>query len=329
MSYALPTVETWHSLLRSTISPQALIEAAQRHRLTALGIVDQATTLGHVPLARAARDSGIHIVYGASLTLDDGHRLRVLARNDAGYCNLCRLVSLQAGGQARLAWQTIHDHRAGLYLLCGGRQGRLWQAVKANDERVLWLLARLQSLAEHEDAFVIEAQHYWTDGDAEHRTLRALLNLTERSGVRAIATHVVQVLQPAEGSKHRLVAAIDHQLSFWSEDERLPAWRSREPSRYCLPEPQSWHQRWEGFEHLVAGSAAVLNDCQVELLGRRRFPGASLPPARIYDDLWSRAFNGLKQRYGQVRPDLIQRLTHAARVRNRLAAVLCPRDLSG
>ena len=113
--YALPTVETWYSLLRSTISPQALIEAAQRRKMSALGIVDQATTLGHVPMAKAARDSGIHIAYGASLTLDDGHRLRVLARNETGYRNLCRLVSLQAGGQTTLAWQAIHDHRSGLY----------------------------------------------------------------------------------------------------------------------------------------------------------------------------------------------------------------------
>ena len=39
-------------------------------------------------------------------------------------------------------------------------------------------------------------------------------------------------------------------------------------------------------------------------------PVRRCPPAAIYDELWSRAFNGLKLRYGEVRPDLIARLTH-------------------
>jgi DNA polymerase III alpha subunit len=310
VTYALATIRTWFDLLQSTIAPQALLDAAQRLKMPAIGVVDHATTLGHVPLAKAARETGVHVAYGATITLDDGHPLRLLARNEVGYGNLCRLVTFQAQGQVRLPWQTLHDHRAGLYLLCGGRHGRLWHTLAAGDDRVLWLLARLVALAEREDAFVIEAQQMPGDGPAEHRTLRALLDLAAHAGVRAIATHEVQVLQPAESPKHRLVAAIDHQLTFWAEDQRLPPWRAREPSRVALPEPRDWHRTWEGLEHLVAGSAALLRDCQVELLGRRRFPGASLAAARIYDDLWSRAFSGLKQRYGQVRPDLIQRLTH-------------------
>lgn len=63
MSYALPTVETWYSLLRSTIEPQALLDLAQQRNMHALGIVDHATTLGHVPIAMAARDTGVHIAY--------------------------------------------------------------------------------------------------------------------------------------------------------------------------------------------------------------------------------------------------------------------------
>lgn len=308
MTYALATITTWYDLLQSTIAPQALLDTAQRLKMPAIGVIDHATTLAHVPLARASRDTGVHVVYGTTLMLDDGYPLRLLARTNAGYRNLCRLVSLQAGGQPRLPWQTLHDHRSGLYLLSGGRHGRLWHALAAGDERVLWLLARLQALAEREDAFVIEAQQFAGDGPAEHQTLRTLLELAERSGVRAIATHDVQVLQPAESSKHRLVTAIDHQLTFWSEDERLPPWRHREPSRVALPTPSDWHRTWEGLDHLVAGSAAVLRDCQVELLGRRRFPGASLPSEQIFDDLWSRAFSGLKHQYGQVRPQMMERL---------------------
>ena len=311
MTYSIATVTTHFDLLHSTIGPQALLDAAQRLRLEALGIVDRATTLGHVPVARAARETGVHVAFGATLLLEDGYPLRLLARTDTGYRNLCRLVSLQAAGQTRLPWDALHTYRHGLYLLCGGRGGRLWQAVAAGDDaRVLWLLGRLQSLAERDDHFIVEAQQDDRDATDEHLALRRLLELAGQTGARCIATHDVQVLNGGDGSKHRLVSAIDCQASFWADDERLPPWRAREPSRFRLPEPDAWRRRWEGLEHLVAGSAVVLRDCQVELLGRKRFPGTSLPAARIYDGLWSRAFNGLKRRYGQVRPDLIQRLTY-------------------
>ena len=105
MSYAAATVETWYSLLRSTISPRALLDAAQRLKLPALGIVDRATTLGHVPVAQAARDTGVHVAFGASIMLEDGHPIRLFARNEAGHRNLARLVSLQAQGQGRVPWQ--------------------------------------------------------------------------------------------------------------------------------------------------------------------------------------------------------------------------------
>src|SRR5688500_8582989 len=118
MTYSLATITTWFDLLQSTIAPQALLDAAQRLRMPAIGIVDHATTLAHVPLAKAARDTGVHVAYGTTITLDDGYPLRLLARNETGYRSLCRLVSLQASGQARLPWQTLHDHRSGLYILC-------------------------------------------------------------------------------------------------------------------------------------------------------------------------------------------------------------------
>ena len=212
--------------------------------------------------------------------MTDGHPLRILARNDEGYRNLSRLVSIQAQGQPRLPWEALQAYHAGLYLLCGGRRGRLWHDLVAGDDRILWTLARLQSLADREDHFVVEVQQDDSGSAATYHTLRALLRLVEHAGVRAIATHDVQVLRPADASRHRLVTAIDHQLNFWAEDVRLPPWRAREPSRFALPTAATWHQRWHGLEHLVAGSAAVLGDCQVELLGRRRFPGATLPASR-------------------------------------------------
>src|SRR5919199_522170 len=235
LHYSLATVSTWYDLLQSTIAPPELLETAQRLHLDAIGVVDQATTLGHVPLARAARATSIHLVYGTTLIMADGHPLRLLARTEEGYRNLARLVSTQASGLSRLPWETLQTYNRGLYLLCGGRRGRLWHDLLAGDERILWTLARPQPLPDRENHFSTEVQQDETDGLLERRTLQRLLALVEQAGERAIATHDIRVLRPTDASRHRLVSAIDHQLSFWAEDARLPVWRAREPSRYALP----------------------------------------------------------------------------------------------
>jgi hypothetical protein len=36
------------------------------------------------------------------------------------------------------------------------------------------------------------------------------------------------------------VSAIDHQLTFWTDDTRLPPWRAKQPSRYALPTEAQW-----------------------------------------------------------------------------------------
>ncbi len=310
MSYALPTITSCYDLLRSTIEPQALIDTAERLKLTALGLVDHATTLGHVPLARAARDSSVHVAYGTTLILEDGLPLRFLARTDDGYRNLTRLISTQASGQARLSWDLVRDQRHGLYLLCGGRRSRIWQAVARRDAHMLKLLARLQSLAERPEYFLVECQQYADDTVADGETLRQLLELAGRSGARCIATQDVYVLPQEDGRTHRLLRAIGQQTTFASADAELPTWQRGQPSRYALPDAKTWHQRWDGLAHLVAGSAVILRDCQVELLGKRRFPGATLPVTQVYDLLLSRAFAGTRQQYAVLTRELTERLIH-------------------
>ncbi|GAC1639269.1 MAG: error-prone DNA polymerase DnaE2 [Herpetosiphon sp.] len=309
MTYSLATVRTYYDLLNSLVAPEPLIEAAQRHQLIALGVIDR-TTLSHVRLALAVRDTGIHLVFGATITMADGFPLRILARNSDGYRSLCRLVSAQAQGQLRLPYEMLRTEQKGLYILCGGRRGRLWQAVLHNEDRALWTLARLQSYAEHDDRFIVECQQLPGDREADIAALQRLIKLAARVGVRCIASHDVSMPRNEDAARHRLVHAMERRSSFWSADPALPGWQQDWKTVYTLPDPQAWHRHWEGLEHLVAGSTAVLRDCQVEILGARRFPGATLPTQQVYDTLWTRAFLGLRQRYNHLTPLLMKRLHH-------------------
>ncbi|MFN2592099.1 MAG: PHP domain-containing protein, partial [Candidatus Dormibacteria bacterium] len=95
-----------YSFLEGTASPRALVAAAARRGIGALGLCDRNGLYGAVTFMAAARDAGIHPIIGAELDLTDGSRLRFLARDRTGYRQLCRTISLAqlagAKGQPRL-----------------------------------------------------------------------------------------------------------------------------------------------------------------------------------------------------------------------------------
>src|ERR1035437_2718493 len=95
-----------YSFLEGSASPRTLVAAARELGIEALGLCDRNGLYGAVGFLEAARKAGIRGVIGAELDLDDGDRLRLVARNRDGYRQLSRAISAAqlAGvkGQPRL-----------------------------------------------------------------------------------------------------------------------------------------------------------------------------------------------------------------------------------
>ncbi|RME85334.1 MAG: DNA polymerase III subunit alpha, partial [Caldilineae bacterium] len=84
---------SYYSLLDGASSPAELVHRAAALGMPALAITDHDGLYGAVAFWRAARDAGLHPVIGAEVTLKDGAHLTLLAETQAGYSNLCRLIS--------------------------------------------------------------------------------------------------------------------------------------------------------------------------------------------------------------------------------------------
>ena len=95
-----------YSFLQGSSSPRALVDAAARLGIPALGLCDRNGLYGSVAFVVAARAAGIHPVIGTELELADGQSIRLIARDRRGYQQLSRTISAAqlAGekGQPRL-----------------------------------------------------------------------------------------------------------------------------------------------------------------------------------------------------------------------------------
>ena len=81
------------SFLRGASHPEELVERAAQLGYAALAITDECSVAGVVRAHVAAKESGLKLIVGAELRLDDGLRCVLLAQNRAGYGQLCRLIT--------------------------------------------------------------------------------------------------------------------------------------------------------------------------------------------------------------------------------------------
>ena len=134
------------SFLDGASSPEEMAETAALMGHTALALTDHDGLCGSLAFAHAARAAGVRPITGAEVTLADGSHLTLLAATEAGYANLCRLLTI-AHADTRpppdrrplppaLDRAALAAHGEGLVCLTGcARHGLVPRLVRAGDRR--------------------------------------------------------------------------------------------------------------------------------------------------------------------------------------------------
>jgi error-prone DNA polymerase len=82
-----------YTFLRGAAYPEELVERAHALGYAALALTDACSLSGIVRAHQKAKETGLALIVGSEFQLDDGPRLVLLARNRAGYGQLCRLIT--------------------------------------------------------------------------------------------------------------------------------------------------------------------------------------------------------------------------------------------
>lgn len=118
MTYAELQVTTHFSFLRGASSAAELFEKAKELGIAAIGVVDRNSLAGIVRALEASRASGIKLVVGCRLDLQDGMSLLVYPTDRAAYSRLTRLITLgkSRGGKNNciLHWDDVVAYQDGM-----------------------------------------------------------------------------------------------------------------------------------------------------------------------------------------------------------------------
>jgi error-prone DNA polymerase len=118
MTYVELAVTSHFSLLRGASSPEELFAAASLLGHATLGLADLGTVAGMVRAWEAQKTTGVRLMPGARVRLEDDRDLLLYPQDKAAWSRLTRLLSLGKArggkGQCRLRWSDIGDWSEGM-----------------------------------------------------------------------------------------------------------------------------------------------------------------------------------------------------------------------
>jgi error-prone DNA polymerase len=260
------------SFLDGASTPMELAAAAARLEYPAIALTDHDGIWGSMEFAHACLGLGVRPIVGAELTValagEQAH-LTLLVEDEAGYRNLCRLLTAahagtrdsrdRSAGQPLVAAELVEGHAEGLVCLSGcARDGAAAGAWGRGDPRGAEAAARRLLAAFGRDRFRVELQRpYWRRDRARNRWLAAL---AERLGVPSVATGNVHAHDRRRAYLQDALVAVRLGRTL----EESEPWR-RGNSTSALTSPAAMATRFAEHPEAVAETARIAERLRFDL----------------------------------------------------------------
>ena len=313
---------THYSLLDGAAGTKKLAKRAKELGIGAVAITDHGNLFGIPSFYKDAKGAGVQPIIGCEFYVtpsgmhDQKDRTRyhqvLLAKNETGYRNLCKLASLAYTKgyyyKPRIDRDALRTYSEGLVATTCCLQGEVLQAIlkKSEAEAEQIFLAYLEIFG---DDYYIELQNH--DIPEQHRCNEVLLRWAETYNVKVIATNDVHYVDRADAE------AQDVLLCLQTGKERNDPNRMRfENDQFYLKSSAEMLAAFDDLPRMVAETALantreVADKCAFDLpMGQLLMPHFPLPEGFADMDAYLRhlSFDGARRRWPEMPQDVVERL---------------------
>ncbi len=303
------------SFLEGASLPETLMCQCAALGMPAMALLDRNGLYGAPRFHLAGQKVGVSAHIGAEVAVRDaGERLRppewlphrvpaeparfpLLAESQAGYQNLCRLITryklregTKAEGAATLS--DVAEYAAGLICLTGGDEGPLAAALaRGGYDEALREVARLTHLFGQRNVFVELQRHF--DRAEEHRN-QAAVRIARTLNLPLLATNGVSYATTCDRELLDVFTAIRHHCTLETAGRLLLPNAER-----CLRSPQEMKKLFHDLPEAIANTYALSARLSYRMsdLGYR-FPDYPVPAEETMQSfLEKRTVEGIRARY--------------------------------
>jgi error-prone DNA polymerase len=286
------------SLLDGASQPEDLVRRAAELGLPCLALTDHDAVYGVHHFLRAARESGVRPILGAELTLEGGCHLTLLVKDQAGWHNLCYLISRARRhapkGDAVLPATELEGCTQGLIALSGCRRGEIAAALLARKWHPAFEAARRYRALFGPDNFWIELQNHRQPSDA--LLISRLTDLADSLNLGCVATNNVHY---ATQDRHRLQDVLVCIRNNSTLDRATRLLRSN--SEYYLKSAREMATLFPDHPEALANTERLAERCEFEpSYGLQDLPLFETPNGMSAESYLRRLCErGLRERYAE------------------------------
>ncbi|HSP96304.1 MAG TPA: DNA polymerase III subunit alpha [Candidatus Dormibacteraeota bacterium] len=319
MGFAHLHLHTQYSLLDGANKIADLIPRVKSLGMPAVAMTDHGNMFGAVEFYKTAVAAGVQPIIGCEMYVAPGDRrdkqrvvksgdefetagnfhLILLAMNEEGYRNLCRLVTLgYTEGfyyKPRIDKSLLRELNGGLIALSGCLASEVNQALMTGSiDRARGVLAEYREIFDGRYYVEIQDNHL----AQQERANRELVALAGELSLPLVATNDCHYLQPGDHHAHDVLLCI--QTGRTLNDEKR--WRFGTDQLY-VKGPEEMLAAFPQHDEAIRNTLDVVRRCDLEMqFGRYQFPVYQVPKGSTLEEQLERdARVGLEERLTGVR----------------------------
>ena len=323
MSFAHLHVHTEFSLLDGSNKIKEYVKRVKELGMDSAAITDHGVMYGCIDFYKAAKEAGIRPIIGCEVYValnsrfdkeigggeERYHHLVLLAENNLGYSNLCKIVSIGFTEgyyyRPRVDFDVLEKYHEGLIALSACLAGEVPRFIQKG------MVTEAKQTAEKylncfgKGNYFLELQDH---GYPEQRTVNAaLLNISQELQIPLVATNDVHYTYAEDAEPHELLLCMQTGKTM-KDENRL----KYEGGQFYVKSEQEMRALFPYALDAIENTQAIAERCNVEI----EFGNTKLPHFEVPDgyDSWTYlnklCYDGLNERYGERATELKERLDY-------------------
>ena len=294
------------SLLDGASHPEDLVGRAADLGMPALALTDHDGLYGAIRFYKSCLKAAIKPVVGAEMTLQGGHHVTLLAKNNTGYSNLCRLITRAQlkgeKGSPVLDLESLARNSGGLLCLSGCRRGEIASSIISRQVGKAYEAAkRYIDIFGREDSYIELQNNLYPE---DRQLCHALVELAKNLKLACVATNNVHYARKEGHELHDVLTCIKNRTTL---DE---CGSLRVNSEFYLKSFEEMTRLFPDHPEAISSTLAIAGKCNVNLdFSSYRFPDFPLPQGETADSYLAKlCWQKVHDRYGNISPEVEARV---------------------
>ena len=317
-------VHTEYSTLDSTVRTKDLVALAVESGMPAVAMTDHGNLYAAVEFYQHAEGAGIKPILGCEVYVapaslhdkkevpdrNDSSHLTLLAKDEAGWKNLVKLVSVghlegDYLGEPRVDRETLAKFSEGIICLSGCINGAVNEHLQKNDIGAAREEAKaLRDIYGSED-FYLELNDQGLE--VQQKLNLELKQLSDELGLKLVATNDVHFLKKEDAEAHDVLLCIGQGRLLLDEN------RARYPDQHYFKSGDEMRELFAEFPGACENTIEIAEKCNVELkldpTSSEKYPQFDSPDGSPREEYFRKVcFEGLAERYAEGKLEELAKL---------------------